>query len=216
ALTGAADCIVFKPISRSANRPPTGWVCKLHCVPSCRRPGGTDSTAISPRCFESAIRRPVPTCCTTCISASKRRRKLRIWICSGLYWAFPTTRKPNRSMIMRRSRRYASRLPRRRRTKLVLGKIRLSLLEKGANSLDAILRLQTHLLRAALGAQLLLQRIIEGRCVQGANLPEHRARTRREPVRHRLGPAYQLVSRCHRIGQTPLERGLGGDSLRQH
>ena len=98
----------------------------------------------------------------------------------------------------------------------VVRKMRLALLEERAHALDAIVRLQRHLLGAALGAQLLLQRIIEGRCVQRTNLAEHRARAVREPARHLLRTRDHLGIRHHRIGEAPIEGGLGVNLFRQH
>src|ERR1700744_1536621 len=98
-------------------------------------------------------------------------------------WAFPRTLKLKRSTTKRRSPRFASpspsgpglacRAP--QPQSLVLREVRFALLEERPDAFDAIMRLQSHLLRAALGAQLLLQGIVEGRGMQCANLTEHRA-----------------------------------------
>src|SRR5580698_11332838 len=113
-------------------------------------------------------------------------------------------------MTVRRWPRFASRLPRNQAApprlvlpahptrlvrlaplvrpvlRLVFGKIRLALLEKSPHAFDAILGFERHLLRTAFRAQLFLQRIIECRGMQGANLPENRTGPRGKPMRHGL------------------------------
>ena len=65
------------------------------------------------------------------------------------------------------------------------------------------MRLERHLLGAAFGPQLFLQRIIEGRCMQGAYLAEHRARPGRgrddraaPPARDRARPGRRAVTKA--------------------
>ena len=104
----------------------------------------------------------------------------------------------------------------RRAARSILGKMRFALLEERAHALDAIVSLQRHLLGAALGAQLLLQRIIEGRCVQRAYLPENRARSGRKPACQSLGARQHFGIRHHGVRQAPLVSGFGRDFFRQH
>ena len=98
----------------------------------------------------------------------------------------------------------------------MFGKIRLALFEKRPHAFNAILGFQSHLLRAAFGTQLFLQRIVESRGMQGANLPENSAGTCGEAMRYGLRAPEKFAGGNHGIDQAPFERGLGIDSFREH
>ncbi len=82
----------------------------------------------------------------------------------------------------------------------MLGKMRFPLLEEGAHPFNAIMILEGQFLGAALRAQLFLQRMIEGRRMQRANLTKHRTRPGGQPVRHFLRSCQHFGIRNHGAG----------------
>ena len=100
--------------------------------------------------------------------------------------------------------------------RLVFREIGFALLEEGSYALHAVLCFERHFLRAALGSQLLLQRIIEGGCMQRANLAEHRTRSGCQTVCDSLRAGNDLGGGYYRVSQSPIQRRFGIDFFGEH